>query len=111
MSSDGCGGTSEDELRRIRYGFATDLLRATGHTASDQVETVLYRLISRGSATGIEPKRADGVVRPLLDVWRAETETYCHDHGLAFRTDASNAETKRGLIRDQIVPLLRRLHG
>ena len=43
-------------------------LRATGHTASDQVETVLYRLVSRGAASGIEAKRADGVVRPLLDV-------------------------------------------
>jgi tRNA(Ile)-lysidine synthetase-like protein len=103
-------GLGEAALRGQRYSVARDRLRATGHTASDQVETVLYRLISRGSATGIEPKRADGVVRPLLDVWRAETETYCHDHGLAFRTDASNAETKRGLIRDQIVPLLRRLH-
>jgi tRNA(Ile)-lysidine synthetase-like protein len=103
-------GLGEAALRGQRYSVARDRLRATGHTASDQVETILYRLISRGSATGIEPKRADGVVRPLLDVWRAETETYCHDHGLAFRTDASNAETKRGLIRDQIVPLLRRLH-
>src|SRR4029453_6857932 len=41
---DGRGGTTEVELREIRYGFATDRLRATGHTASDQVETILYRL-------------------------------------------------------------------
>ena len=40
---DGRGGSSEEELRDIRYAFATDRLRATGHTASDQVETVLYR--------------------------------------------------------------------
>src|SRR6476659_8852762 len=39
---DGRGGTTEDDLRRIRYAFATDRLRATGHTASDHVETVLY---------------------------------------------------------------------
>jgi len=38
---DGRGGTTEEELRDIRYSFATDRLRATGHTASDQVETVL----------------------------------------------------------------------
>src|SRR6266536_3619984 len=43
---DGSGGTTEDELRRIRYGFATDRLRATGHTLSDQVET------RRGSRPG-----------------------------------------------------------
>ena len=49
---DGRGGSTEDELRAIRYSFATDRLRATGHTASDQVETVLYRLVSRGAAVG-----------------------------------------------------------
>jgi tRNA(Ile)-lysidine synthetase-like protein len=103
-------GLSEAELRGQRYSVATDRLRATGHTASDQVETILYRLVSRGSATGIEPKRADGVVRPLIDVWRAETEAYCVAAGLAYRTDASNPDTKRGLIRDEILPLLRRLH-
>ena len=107
---DGRGGTTEDELRDIRYSFAIDRLRATGHTASDQVETVLYRLVASGVAKGIKPKREDGVVRPLLDVWRSETEEYCRAAGLAFRTDSTNAGTKRGLIRDQILPLLRELH-
>jgi tRNA(Ile)-lysidine synthetase-like protein len=107
---DGRGGTTEDELREIRYSFATDRLRATGHTASDQVETVLYRLVASGTAKGIKPRREDGVVRPLLEVWRDETEEYCRTAGLAFRTDASNAGTKRGLIRDEILPRLRELH-
>jgi tRNA(Ile)-lysidine synthetase-like protein len=107
---DGRGGSTEDELRRIRYAFATDQLRATGHTASDQVETVLYRLVASGSAKGIKPRREDGVVRPLLDVWRDETEAYCSAAGLGFRTDASNAATKRGVIRDEILPRLRALH-
>ena len=43
-------------------------------------------------------------------VWREETEAYCREHGLAFRVDSSNADTKRGLIRNEILPLLRRLH-
>ena len=107
---DGRGGATEDELREIRYSFATDRLRATGHTASDQVETVLYRLVASGSTKGIKPRREDGVVRPLLELWRNETEEYCHAHGLAFRTDTSNADTKRGLIRDEILPRLRALH-
>src|SRR5947208_4972332 len=59
---DGRGGTTEDELRRIRYSFATDRRRATGHTASDQVETILYRLAASGRATGIKPRREDGIV-------------------------------------------------
>jgi tRNA(Ile)-lysidine synthase len=107
---DGRGGSTEAELREIRYSFATDRLRATGHTASDQVETVLYRLVASGSAKGIKSRREDGVVRPLLELWREETEEYCRAHGLAFRADTSNADTKRGLIRDEILPLLRRLH-
>ncbi len=108
---DGNGGRTEEELRRIRYErSARGLVRATGHTASDQVETVLYNLVSRGHARGIEPKREDGVVRPLLTVWGAETRAYCAAEGLPFREDTSNPETRRGLIRDEILPLLRRLH-
>jgi tRNA(Ile)-lysidine synthase len=101
---------TEDELRELRYSFATDRLRATGHTASDQVETVLYRLVSSGRPGGIAARREDGVVRPLLPLWRAETEAYCDAEGLEFRTDTSNPDTKRGLIRAEILPLLRRLH-
>src|SRR5919202_870491 len=102
--------TTEAALRELRYGFASDRLRATGHTASDQVETVLYRLVSSGNARGINVRREDGVVRPLLCVWREETEAYCRERGLAWREDSSNRETLRGLIRYQIVPLLERIH-
>jgi tRNA(Ile)-lysidine synthetase-like protein len=101
---------TEDALRELRYSFASDRLRATGHTASDQVETALYRLVASGSAKGIKPKREDGVVRPLLTLWREETEGYCRAEGLAFRRDSSNPDTKRGLIREEILPLLERLH-
>jgi tRNA(Ile)-lysidine synthase len=104
-------GVTEDELRGVRYRLTSPLgLRATGHTASDQVETVLYRLVSSGTTKAIKPRREDGVVRPLLEVWREESVEYCGAHGLAFRSDSSNADTKRGLIRSEILPLLRRLH-
>jgi tRNA(Ile)-lysidine synthase len=102
-------GTTEAELRELRYSFATDRLRATGHTASDQVETVLYRLVSSGRPGGIKAKREDGVVRPLLTVWREEAEAYCRVVGMPFRVDSSNPNTKRGLIRERIVPVLREL--
>ena len=104
-------GSSEAELRAIRYASTAGFgVRATGHTASDQVETVLYRLVSSGNAKGVKPRREDGVVRPLLDVWREDTVRYCDAHGLEYRIDSSNADTKRGLIRSEILPLLRRLH-
>jgi tRNA(Ile)-lysidine synthase len=102
-------GTTESELRDLRYSFATDRLRATGHTASDQIETVLYRLVSSGRPGGIKAKREDGVVRPLLTVWREETAAYCRAVGMPFRVDSSNPDTKRGLIRERILPLLREL--
>ena len=101
---------NEAELRDIRYSFATDRLRATGHTASDQVETILYRLVTSGSTKGIKPVREDGVVRPLLGIWRHETLAYCEAEALPFRTDTSNPDTVRGLIRREVLPLLRRIH-
>jgi tRNA(Ile)-lysidine synthetase-like protein len=107
---DGSGGRTEDELRRIRYGFAVDHLRATGHTLSDQVETIVYRLVTSGNAKGIKVKREDGVVRPLLCVWRDDTRRYCESKALPFREDASNPDTVRGLIRDRVLPLLRQIN-
>jgi tRNA(Ile)-lysidine synthase len=103
-------GLTESELRDLRYSFAFERLRATGHTASDQVETVIYRLAARGTTSGIRVRRDDGVVRPLLTVWREETEAYCRAEGLDFRIDRSNPDTLRGVIRAEIVPALRRLH-
>jgi len=101
---------TEARMRNLRYGLTAHLgVRATGHTASDQVETVLYRLVSSGSTRGIRARRDDGVVRPLLPLWREETETYCRANGLAVRTDSTNPGTKRGLVRDRILPLLEEL--
>lgn len=109
-ASDDLSRNSEEALREIRYSLATDRLRATGHTASDQVETVLYHAAARGTLEGIKARREDGVVRPLLEVWREETESYCRAEGLPYRTDTSNQDTKRGLIRHEVLPLLERLH-
>jgi tRNA(Ile)-lysidine synthetase-like protein len=102
--------SNEAALRDVRYSFRTERLRATGHTLSDQVETILYRLAARGTTTGIEVRRADGVARPLLCVWREETEAFCRERGLAWRTDSSNPDTIRGLIRGGVLPLLERIH-
>jgi tRNA(Ile)-lysidine synthase len=103
-------GLSEAALRDLRYAQRPRSLRATGHTASDQVETILYRLVTSGNAKGIKPRREDGVVRPLLPLWREETLAFCRERGLEPRVDSSNAATTRGLIRDEILPLLERIH-
>ena len=102
---------TETAMRGLRYAATEGLgLRATGHTASDQIETVLYRIVASGSTRGIKVHREDGVVRPLLAVTREETTAYCVEHNLPVRVDATNPETARGLIRGEILPLLRRLH-
>jgi tRNA(Ile)-lysidine synthase len=101
---------TEAAMRELRYAVAAGRLRATGHTASDQVETVLYRLVSSGGARGIKPKREDGVVRPLLGIWREEAAAYCEAQALPVREDTTNEDTARGLIRREILPLLRQLH-
>jgi tRNA(Ile)-lysidine synthase len=105
-------GGAESDLRDLRYALTAGRgLRATGHTASDQVETVLYRLVSSGTTKAIKVRREDGVVRPLLTLWREETRDYCRAEGLPVFEDSSNPDTKRGLIRDEVLPLLRRLHA
>ncbi len=102
---------TEGAMRALRYAATEGLgLRATGHTASDQIETVLYRIVASGSTRGIKVRREDGVVRPLLGVTREETTAYCRELGLPVRVDETNPWTARGLIRDEILPLLRRLH-
>ena len=110
VEADGTG-LSEADLRHLRYQVTDRYkVRATGHTASDQVATILYRLVSRGAATGIQPRNDLGVVHPLLPLWREEAENYCRAAGLEFRTDSTNRDTRRGLIRHEILPLLRQLH-
>ncbi len=100
---------TEAELRERRYSFTPDRLRATGHTASDQVESVLLGLVASGAPQRIKARREDGVVRPLLGVWGEETRAYCDERGLAYREDSSNPSSKRGLIRNEILPLLEQL--
>jgi tRNA(Ile)-lysidine synthase len=84
---------------------------ALGHTASDRVETFLARLM-RGSGSaisGLNARRQDGVVRPLLGVWREELSSYLKEHNLPFREDTSNLDTRfeRNRIRHQLLPLIR----
>jgi tRNA(Ile)-lysidine synthase len=102
---------TESAMRALRYAATDGIgLRATGHTASDQIETVLYRIVASGSTRGIKARREDGVVRPLLSITRDDTAAYCAEQGLPIRIDATNPDTARGLIREEILPLLRLLH-
>jgi tRNA(Ile)-lysidine synthase len=114
----------EAVARERRYAFLTRVALelgarrvATGHTASDQAETVLMQL-SRGAGVdglaGIAPSRplADGVllIRPLLDVSRRDVLAYCANREIPYRVDATNVdpELTRALVRHEIIPRLER---
>ncbi len=118
------GCSLEEAAREVRYGAFAELGEtvATGHTADDQVETILMHII-RGAGlnglVGLKPasvwRSAFGetrikVVRPLLGVTRAETEAYCATHDLKPRLDSTNRSLSplRNRIRLELLPLL---HG
>ena len=113
-------GNLQAWARDVRYGeaaklaLARDARIATGHTASDQAETVLYRLASSpGRRALIGMARSDGrLIRPLLDCTRAETGAYCRERGLDWREDLSNADDRfaRGRVRHGLLEELRRIH-
>ena len=94
----GEAGNLQAWARDVRYGAAIELaeredaLVAAGHTASDQVETILYRLAaSPGRRALLGMKAAEGrLVRPLLGVTREQTRAYCQARGLSWREDESN---------------------
>jgi len=113
--------------RRARYTFLCSLARqigaeriATGHTADDQAETVLMRVL-RGTGTeglvgippvGVAVDPAGGppvtAIRPLIAVSRAEAAEYCRAHGVEFRTDPCNLKPDplRNRVRLELIPLL-----
>ncbi len=97
-----------------RLALAHDATIATGHTADDQVETILYRLASspsRRALLGMRP--LDGrLARPLLPFTRAETTAYCEERVLAWRDDATNAEPTyaRNRVRHGLIPALAAVH-
>ncbi|MGC1852983.1 MAG: tRNA lysidine(34) synthetase TilS, partial [Solirubrobacterales bacterium] len=113
-------GNLQAWARDTRYAAAARLtleadgLIATGHTADDQVETILYRLASspsRRALLGMRPR--DGkLVRPLLGFTRAQTTAYCEERRLAWRDDPSNEELSyaRNRVRHGLAEALADVH-
>ena len=119
------GDNLEQAARRARYGFLEKTARGmgaklilTGHTMDDQAETVLLNLL-RGSGAGglggVDPVRPIALEsdillgRPLLS-WalRQDTENYCRQQAIEFRTDEMNLNEKfaRVRVRRQLLPLM-----
>jgi len=112
------GPNLEARARTARYAAARERAGerpiVTGHTLSDQAETVLYRLVSSSGARAIRAMRpaAGGIVRPLLCATAEDTRAWCAEHGIEPREDRTNADERlrRNLIRREVMPALRRVH-
>jgi tRNA(Ile)-lysidine synthase len=113
-------GNLQAWARDERYGAAAQLALsrggdvAAGHTSTDQVETILYRLASSPSRRALLGMHArEGLlVRPLLELTREQTAAYCSSRGLSWREDQSNDSDAfaRNRIRSGLVPALRAVH-
>ncbi len=119
----GCA-QSEENARDQRYRFLKETAESLGaryivtaHTADDQAETVLHRILRGTGVTGLAgiPRirlvsPAVTVVRPLLEFRREEIEAYLKDIGQSFQTDVSNEDATftRNRIRRELLPLLQR---
>lgn len=121
-------GNLQAWARRERYAAAARVARersavvAAGHTASDQAETVLYRLAAspgRRALLGMRPRTTlpapdedITLVRPLLSYTRAETGAHCEARGVSWRDDPSNDTSRyaRGRVRTGLLPALQAVH-
>ena len=113
----------EKKAREIRYRFLRDLSEKAGaeaialaHTADDQVETILMRVFEGagiGGLKGIPRASGDGIVRPILDVWKEDILDYLKKRKIPYRIDRSNTDTRfeRNWIRRVLIPILEERYG
>ena len=112
------GASIQARARELRYRALREIAAshgavriAVGHTQDDQAETVLARVL-RGAGLrglrGIEARRSDGVIRPLLDCRRSDVRAYAAGRALAFVDDPSNHQRafERVRIRHEVLPTL-----
>jgi tRNA(Ile)-lysidine synthase len=115
----------EEAARMLRYRFLFSAARAhhasavaVGHTADDQVETILMHFLRGAGLAGLkgmgghtflpEFDREIPLVRPILHLWRHETEAYCREHNLQPVYDPSNSDETyfRNRLRHSLIPEL-----
>jgi tRNA(Ile)-lysidine synthase len=112
----------EATARRLRYEFLRSLIAhgktdrvAVGHTADDQAETVLLRLIRGAGVRGIasvRPVLRPGIIRPLLATRGHQLRRWLKERSIEWREDGSNQDTRlrRNLVRRSILPALSKIN-
>ena len=113
----------ERKAREERHRFLRELKEKYGakriimaHTADDQVETILMRIMEGAGISGLKgiPRTTkDGIERPLLSIWREEILRYLNQNKIPFRVDKSNLDThfERNWVRHVLLPLLEKRYG
>jgi len=107
----------QDAARIIRYQFFEETLKAVGgnkvalgHSADDQVETILMNIIRGTGLKGLAgiPQVRGYIIRPFLEVHRKDLEIYLKENDISFRDDLSNLDKKylRNRIRHELIPNL-----
>lgn len=118
-ASDNKIGT-EEAGRILRYNFFEEVLKkenankiAIAHNKNDRVETVIMNTL-RGSGIfglrGIEPKRLNKFIRPIIEIERGDIEKYCFDNKLNPRIDKTNFENiyTRNKVRNLVIPYIKK---
>ena len=114
------GVSIEMAARELRYAWFAELCREEGfeavavaHNADDNAETMILNLLRGTGTRGLRGMGdRDGIVRPLLDLPRAEIRAWMSAHGCAWREDSSNADNtpKRNRIRNEVFPVFARIN-
>lgn len=110
---------SEETLRALRYDFFETLRKKSGahhiavaHNQDDQAETLLMRLLRGTGLAGLTAMRAknNSVIRPLIEMSRADILHYLEERDIAFREDSSNSDPRyfRNRIRHELIPYLQK---
>lgn len=108
----------EDAARVARYRFLREVAQgrpiAVAHHADDQVETLLLHWLRGSGLSGLVgmPPRQQDIIRPLLEVTRAETVAYCQAHAITPVEDHSNNDLRflRNRLRHEVIPLLQQIN-
>ncbi len=110
----------EEAGRELRYRIFSEFtskgeIVATGHTAGDVVETLLFNLLRGSGPRGLAgiPRERDGIIRPLLPFWRPELERWLKAQNQKWREDESNRDLRfsRNRIRWMLIPEIKRVFG
>jgi tRNA(Ile)-lysidine synthase len=115
------GLTAQEGARQVRYAFLERVADhigaqriAVGHTANDQAETVLMRLLRGAGLAGLSgiPPRRGRIIRPLLETTRPQVLSHLAERQLEFVTDPSNRKPvyTRNRVRQEVLPVLQRFN-